>query len=91
MTNTEEGVVQRIIESEREAGEAALDAVRKFLDTVNGAFPDVTEDGPRSRIINSAFEMTKELVGTGAQMAERIVKATGDAFAPPKDGSGSGG
>ena len=34
-----------VIESAREAGESALGAVRKFLDTVGSVFPDVGEDG----------------------------------------------
>ena len=85
MTSTEEvGVVERIIESGREAEEFALGAVRKFLDTVDGIFPDVSEDGPRRKIIDSAFKMTEQLVGTWTQAAEKIVKATGDALAQAK-------
>ena len=89
MTSTEQGTVERIIESGREAEEFALEAVRKFLDTVNGIFPDVSEDGPRRKIIDSAFKMTEQLLGTSIQAAEKIVKATGEALAQPKSTSGS--
>jgi len=90
MTSTEEGdIVERIIESGREAEEFALEAVRKFLDTVNGIFPDLSEDGPRRKIIDSAFKMTEQLVGTWTQAAEKIVKVTGEALAQPKSTSGS--
>jgi len=90
MTSTEEGdIVERIIESGREAEEFALEAVRKFLDTVNGIFPDLSEDGPRRKIIDSAFKMTEQLVGTWTQAAEKIVKVTGEALAQPKSPSGS--
>jgi len=89
MTSTQPGTVERIIESGREAEEFALEAVRKFLDTVDGIFPDVSEDGPRRKIIDSAFKMTEQLVGTWTQVAEKIVKATGDALAQPKSSSGS--
>ena len=50
MTSTEtgSGSVDRVIESFRDTGNNALESVRKFLDTVNGAFPDVGADnGPR--------------------------------------------
>jgi hypothetical protein len=90
MTSTEEsGVVERIIESGREAEEFALEAVRKFLDTVNGIFPDLSEDGPRRKIIDSAFQMTEQVVRTWTQAAEKIVKATGEALAQPKSTSDS--
>jgi len=78
---TDSGSSDRIIESFRDTGNAALESVRKFLDTVNGAFPDVGEDnGPRQRIIDSAFKMTEQLVGTSTHLAERIVKASQDAL-----------
>jgi len=90
MTSTEEsGVVERIIESGRDAEEFALEAVRKFLDTVNGIFPDVGEDGPRRKVIDSAFQMTEQVVRTWTQAAEKIVKVTGEALAQPKSTSGS--
>jgi hypothetical protein len=67
VTSTETGPdnAERIIESLQDAENSALEAVRKFLDTVNGVFPDFTaEGGPRQKIIDSAFKMTEQLVGT---------------------------
>jgi len=85
MTSKEEtGMVERIIESGRDAEEFALEAVRKFLDTVDGIFPDAGQDGPRRKVIDSAFKMTEQLVSTWTQAAEKIVKVTGDALAQPK-------
>jgi len=73
MTPTKKsGTVERVIESGREAEEFALEAVRKFLDTVDGAFPDVGREGPRRKIIDSAFKMTEQLVETWTQLAETI-------------------
>lgn len=70
----------RIIESFQDAGDSALESVRRFLDTVNGVFPDVgTDGGARKKIIDSAFKMTEQLVGTSSQLAQRIVKASQDA------------
>jgi len=81
-TTTESGSADRIIESFHDAGETVLESVRKFLDTVNGVFPDVSADnGPRQKIIDSAFKMTEQLVGTSTQLAQRLVKASQDALA----------
>ena len=79
MTSTETGSdsADRIIESFHDAGNTALESVRKFLDTVNDVFPDVRADnGPRQQIIDSAFKMTEELVDASTQLAEKLVKAS---------------
>ncbi|MGE5285745.1 MAG: hypothetical protein ACM3ML_00785 [Micromonosporaceae bacterium] len=93
MTSTEQGGMTegagRIIESAREAEESALEAVRKFLDTVDSVFPDVSEDGPRRKVIDSAFKMTEQLVGSWNHVAEKILKATSDALAQSKTATGS--
>jgi hypothetical protein len=57
MTSSEQPI-DRIMDSVRDGADSGLEAVRKFLDTVNGIFPDVGDDGPRRRIIDSAFKMT---------------------------------
>jgi hypothetical protein len=60
----------RIIELIQDAGDSALDTVRRFRDTVNGVFPDVGIDGgARKKIIDSAFKMTEQIVGTSSQLA----------------------
>jgi hypothetical protein len=80
-TETGSGGPDRVIESLHNAGNTALESVRRFLDTVNSVFPDVGADnGPRQQIIDSAFKMTEELVGTSTQLAQRIVKASQDAL-----------
>jgi len=87
MTGTESGAgsADRIIESLGGAGKSALEAVRDFLDTVNGAVPDVGADnGPRQRIIDSAFKMTEQLVGVSTDLAEKLVKASRDALGEAK-------
>ena len=78
-TATRSSSADRLIESFHDAGNTALESVRKFLDTVNGVFPDVSaEDGPRQKIIDSAFKMTEQLVGNSTQLAGKIVKLTQD-------------
>ena len=79
-TEVRSSSADRLIESFHDAGNTALESVRKFLDTVNGVFPDVAaDDGPRRKIIDAAFKMTEQLVGNSTQLAEKIVKVTQDA------------
>lgn len=71
----------RVIDSVDEAERSALEAVRKFVDTVNGVFPDVSsEAGPRQKVIDSAFKMTEQLVGASNLLAHGIVHAAEDAL-----------
>ena len=80
-TETDTQAADRFIESFDQASKNALESVRKFLDTVNGVFPDVSSDsGPRKMIIDSAFRMTEQLVGTSTQLAERIVRTSQEAL-----------
>ena len=77
----------RIIESVQDAESSALEAVRKFLDTVNGVFPDLVSDGSaRKQIIDSAFTMTEQLVGASNQLAQRIVKIGQNALGESEKG-----
>jgi len=71
---------ERLIESLAGAEKTALGAMRKFLDTVDEAFPHLGEGGGhRQKIIDSAFKMTEELVGASNQLAQRLVKVGGSA------------
>jgi len=86
-TEARSSSADRLIESFHDAGNTALESVRKFLDTVNSVFPDVSaDDGPRKKIIDSAFKMTEQLVGSSTELAERIVKVTQDAAKERDDG-----
>jgi len=82
MTHTEQELsAERILEAVQEAEHSAFEAVRKFVDTVDGAFPDLTQDdGPRRKIIDSAFKMVENLVGTSNKLAENVVQVSAKAM-----------
>ncbi len=71
----------KLIDSIEDAETTSLEAVRKFLDTVNGAFPDVNEEGPRRKIIDSAFKMVEQLIGASNDVARSMVRVTEDVLA----------
>jgi hypothetical protein len=85
---TEQGGTTRLIDTIENAEKTSLEAVRKFVDTVTDAFPDLGgEDGPRRKIIDSAFKMTEQLVGASNRLAQNILEVTektlGDADPKP--------
>jgi len=67
----------RIIDTIESAENASLEAVRKFLDTIDSVFPHLGNDeGPRRKIIDSAFKMTEQLVSTSTRLAQNILEMT---------------
>lgn len=68
----------RLIDAIERAETTSLEAVRKFLDTVNDSFPDLGEgeDGPRRRIIDAAFTMTENLIAASNRVAQNILDIT---------------
>ena len=73
---TTEDPAARLMTTIEETEQTALEAVRKFVDTVDGVFPDLVEDGPRRKIIDSAFSMVEQLVSASNQLARNIVDVT---------------
>lgn len=71
----------RLIDAIEDAEHTSLKAVRKFVDAVDAAFPDIGEDGPRRKIIDSAFEMTDQLVRASNRLAQGILETTEKALA----------
>ena len=66
----------RLIGSIEQAEQVSLEAVRRFLDKVDEAFPNLSDDKPRRKVIDSAFEMTEHLVAAATRFAENVVDIT---------------
>ena len=76
-TQTKESGATRLIDTIEHAEHVSLEAVRNFLDTVDGVFPRLGgDDGPRRKIIDSAFKMTEQLVAASTRMAQNILAVT---------------
>ena len=69
----------RLIETIDRAEQSALDALRKFLDTIDDAVPHLSEDKPRRRALDSLFEMIEQLVATATGLAKSLVELTQEA------------
>ena len=69
-----------LIESVEGLEQSTFDAVRGFLDTLRAMFPDIRDDGPREKVVDSAITMVEQLVGASNQFARDVVAATRRAF-----------
>lgn len=75
-TRTQSGSgIERLIQGMQENGKAAVDSMKRVVDTVNDAFPDITPDKPRRKIIDAAFAATQQVLDTSNQLTLSIVRA----------------
>ena len=67
---------------------AAIEAVRKFADTVDRALPAIG-DRPtrREEIVDAALEMADRLVHTQYEFLRKVVQSAGQTLAKPGDGA----
>jgi hypothetical protein len=75
-TKANESSGTRLIDTIEDAERASLEAVRKFVDTVDGVFPALGDDAPRRKIIDAAFRMTENLVGASNRLAQNVLDVT---------------
>jgi hypothetical protein len=66
----------QLIDTMQKAEESSVDAVHRFVDAVDKAFPDVIDDGPRHKIIDAAFDMVEQLVSASNDLARDVVKTS---------------
>jgi hypothetical protein len=70
-----------VLRSLEDGQRAALDAVRKFVDTVESALPPRAEGAPRRQeIVDSAMEMAERLVQTQYDVLRKVVRSAGRTF-----------
>lgn len=70
----------RLIDNVQDLEHTSLESVRKFVDTVDGAFPDLGDDAPRRKIIDAAFKMVEQLIGASNDAARNVMKVTEEAL-----------
>ena len=89
-TQTKDSGTTRLIGTIEHAEHVSLEAVRNFLDTVDGVFPRLgSDEGPRRKIIDSAFKMTEQLVGRRREVAQNVLEVAEKALAESEQKAGS--
>jgi len=69
-----------LIDSVEGLEKSTFEAVRGFLDTLRAMFPDVRDDGPRQKVVDSAVTMVEQIVGASNQFARDVAATTRRAF-----------
>jgi hypothetical protein len=75
-----------VLESLESGQRAAIDAVRKFVNTVDEKLPALGErPSKRQEIVDAAMEMADRLVHTQYDFLRNVVQSTGKALSKPDD------
>lgn len=69
--------VQNLIDGMGDQSKAAVEAARKFVDSVTEAIPDGPGSDLRDKVIQSAFAMTHQVVDASHRLATGLVDSTG--------------
>jgi hypothetical protein len=75
------------LKSLESAERAAIEAVRKFVDTVDEMLPALGErPSRREELVDAAMEMADRLVHTQYDFLRNVVQSAGKALSRPEDG-----
>ena len=78
---------EEVLKSLESGQRAAIEAVRKFVDTVDEALPAVGErPSRRQEIVDAAMEMADRLVRTQYDFLRHVVQSAGKTLSRPDDG-----
>jgi hypothetical protein len=73
-----------VLESVKSGQQAAIEAVRKFVDTVDEAFPAAVHP-LRKTVVDGALELADQLVTTQYEFLRSIVRSADRALSRPDD------
>jgi hypothetical protein len=77
---------EEVLKSLESGQRAAIEAVRKFVDTVDQALPALGErPSRREEVVDSAMEMADRLVHTQYEFLRKVVQSAGKALGKPDD------
>jgi hypothetical protein len=93
-TETQRSAVDRttqlsdeVLQSVESGQRAAIDAVHKFVDTIDAKLPALGDEHPsrRQEIIDAALEMADRLVHTQYEFLRKVVDSAGTSLSRPDD------
>jgi hypothetical protein len=88
-TKTERSVVDRtselsdeVLQSVESGQRAAIEAVRKFVDTVDEKLPSLGDEHPsvRQDLVDAALDLADSLVHTQYDFLRKVVRSTGESI-----------
>ena len=71
---------EQVLEQVKSSQQKAIQAVRKFMESVDDALPHDENPSKRQEVIDSALEMSERLVQTQYDFLSNVVNSAGEAL-----------
>ena len=81
------GLSDEMLESVETGRRAAIEAVRKFVDTVDEATPALVDPSRRKTIIDAALDLADSLVRTRLEFLRSVVRSASEAVSSKPGGT----
>ena len=65
--------INSVVDTVERTQNNALQSTRKVVDSISGVIPELIENGPRTKIIDTAFDLTGKLMGASTDLTRKIV------------------
>jgi hypothetical protein len=75
-----ETLSDEVLESIQAGQRTVMDAVRKFVDTLDEVVPNLVDESARKKVLDGALDMVDQLVTTQLELLRKVVGSAGEAL-----------
>ena len=75
-----ETLSDEVLESIQAGQRTAMDAVRKFVDTLDEVVPNLVDASGRKKVLDAALDMVDQLVRTQLEFLRKVIGSAGEAL-----------
>ena len=75
-----EALSDEVLDSIQAGQRTAMDAVRKFVDTLDEVVPNLVDASGRKKVLDAALDMVDQLVTTQLEFLRKVIGSAGEAL-----------
>ena len=75
-----ESLSDEVLDSIQAGQRAAMDVVRKFVDTLDEVTPNLVDESARKKVLDAALDMVDQLVTTQLEFLRKVIGSAGEAL-----------
>ena len=75
-----ETLSDEVLDSIQAGQRTAMDAVRKFVDTLDEVTPNIVDESARKKVLDAALDMVDQLVTTQLEFLRKVIGSAGEAL-----------
>ena len=75
-----ETLSDEVLDSIQAGQRTVMDAVRKFVDTLDEVTPNIVDESARKKVLDAALDMVDQLVTTQLEFLRKVIGSAGEAL-----------